>query len=128
MFFEFRQYTLFPGKRAEWVKYMESVIIPFQVSKGMVILGSFVDDEDESVAVAALEALAESDDVNPFIVEDLASASERRLRAAALEVLALHDETDPAKWVWAAASSSTRFSAIHPSSQDRLSSASRFSG
>lgn len=49
MFYEFRQYTLFPGKRAEWVKYMESVIIPFQVSKGMVVLGSFVDEQDENV-------------------------------------------------------------------------------
>ena len=49
MFFEFRQYTMFPGKRAEWVKYMESVIIPFQASKGMVIVGSFVDEQDENV-------------------------------------------------------------------------------
>ena len=49
MFYEFRQYTLFPGKRAEWVKYMESVVIPFQVAKGMVVLGSFVDEQDENV-------------------------------------------------------------------------------
>lgn len=46
MFFEFRQYKTFPGKRAEWVKYMESVVIPFQASKGMVVVGSWVDDED----------------------------------------------------------------------------------
>jgi hypothetical protein len=49
MFFEFRQYTAFPGKRAELVKYMESVIIPFQVSKGMVVVGSFVDEQDENL-------------------------------------------------------------------------------
>lgn len=49
MFFEFRQYTAFPGKRAELVKYMESVIIPFQVSKGMVFVGSFVDEQDENL-------------------------------------------------------------------------------
>jgi hypothetical protein len=49
MFFEFRQYTLFPGKRDEWVRYMESTIIPFQVSKGMVVVGSFVDEQDENV-------------------------------------------------------------------------------
>lgn len=49
MFFEFRQYTVLPGKRAEWVKYMESVIIPFQASKGMVVIGSFVDEEDENL-------------------------------------------------------------------------------
>ena len=47
MFYEFRQYTIKDGKRSEWVKYMEEVIIPFQVSKGMVILGSFIDEEDE---------------------------------------------------------------------------------
>ena len=61
----------------------------------------FVDDEDESVAVAALQALAGCRDINPFLVQDLASASERRIRAAALEVLALHDAADPGQWVWA---------------------------
>ncbi len=49
MFFEFRQYTTFPGKRAEWVKHMESVVIPFQASKGMVVVGSWVDEEDENI-------------------------------------------------------------------------------
>ena len=48
MFSEFRQYTTLPGKRAEWVKFMENEIIPFQVSKGMIVLGSFVDEEDEN--------------------------------------------------------------------------------
>lgn len=45
MFFEFRQYTIKDGKRDEWVKFMEEVIIPFQISKGMVVPGSFVDEE-----------------------------------------------------------------------------------
>ncbi len=50
MFYEFRQYKMVdPSKRKEWVKYMEEVIIPFQVSKGMVVLGSFVDEEDENL-------------------------------------------------------------------------------
>jgi hypothetical protein len=48
MFFEFRQYTCYPGKRDEWVEYMEEVIIPFQASKGMVVVGSFVDGEDDN--------------------------------------------------------------------------------
>ena len=43
MFFELRDYTTKPGKRGEWVDYMESEIIPFQVSRGMVVVGSFVD-------------------------------------------------------------------------------------
>jgi hypothetical protein len=51
MLFELRQYGIRPGKQAEWVKYMEEVIIPFQVSKGMVIAGSFTGEGDESVYV-----------------------------------------------------------------------------
>lgn len=51
MLYELRQYHIRPGKQAEWVRLMEEEIIPFQVSKGMVILGSFVGDEDESVYV-----------------------------------------------------------------------------
>lgn len=49
MFYEFRQYTMKKGKQKEWVKFMETVAIPFQVSKGMVILGSFVDEENENL-------------------------------------------------------------------------------
>lgn len=51
MFFELRQYHVRPGKQAEWVKLMEEEIIPFQVSKGMVILGSFVGEQDDSIYV-----------------------------------------------------------------------------
>ncbi|ETX03349.1 MAG: hypothetical protein ETSY2_33750, partial [Candidatus Entotheonella gemina] len=42
MFYELRQYRMRPGQRDNWVKCMEDEIIPFQVSKGMVIMGSFV--------------------------------------------------------------------------------------
>ena len=51
MFFELRQYHIRPGQRDKWVKCMEEEIIPFQVKMGMVILGSFVGEEDESVYV-----------------------------------------------------------------------------
>ena len=51
MFFELRQYRTKPGQRDKWVKYMEEVIIPFQVSKGMVILGSFVGQEEDDLYV-----------------------------------------------------------------------------
>ncbi|GAB4336275.1 MAG: NIPSNAP family protein [Dehalococcoidia bacterium] len=51
MLFELRQYAIRPGKQAEWVRLMEEEIIPFQVSKGMVILGSFIDEGDPSVYV-----------------------------------------------------------------------------
>jgi len=51
MFFELRQYRMRPGQREKWVKFMEEEIIPFQVSKGMVILGSFVGQEEEDLYV-----------------------------------------------------------------------------
>jgi hypothetical protein len=51
MFFELRQYQAFPGKRDELATYMEDVIIPFQVAKGMVITGSFTGEQDENLYV-----------------------------------------------------------------------------
>lgn len=51
MFFELRQYRTKPGQREKWVKCMEEEIIPFQISKGMVILGSFVGEEEDDLYV-----------------------------------------------------------------------------
>ena len=51
MFFELRQYHVRPGQQAAWVKCMEEEIIPFQIRMGMVIVGNFVGEEDESVYV-----------------------------------------------------------------------------
>ena len=51
MLFELRQYRMRPGQEANWVNYMEEVIIPFQISKGMVILGSFVGEEEKDLYV-----------------------------------------------------------------------------
>jgi hypothetical protein len=50
-FYELRQYKVRPGKMDEWVKIMEEEIIPFQVSKGMVICGSFRGERDESAYI-----------------------------------------------------------------------------
>ena len=50
-FYELREYPVLPGKIDEWVKFMEEAIIPFQVSKGMVITGSFKGEDDDSVYV-----------------------------------------------------------------------------
>jgi hypothetical protein len=50
-FYELRQYHVRPGKMAEWLKLTEQEIIPFQVSKGMVICGSFRGETDDSVYV-----------------------------------------------------------------------------
>jgi hypothetical protein len=71
MFFEFREYHARPGKRAELVKLMNEEIIPYQTSKGMVVIGSFV---------------AEGDDETYFWIRRFDSEEERvRLYAAVYE-------------------------------------------
>ena len=51
MFLEFRQYRTHPGQRVNWVKYMDEIIIPFQVSNGMVVVGSFVGEQEQDLYV-----------------------------------------------------------------------------
>ena len=51
MFHELRQYRILPGRMDEWVEFMEKDIIPFQVSRGMVITGSWRGEEDDTVYV-----------------------------------------------------------------------------
>lgn len=51
MFFELRQYRIKPGQRDNWVRLMEEDIIPFQISKGMVVIGSFVGQEETDLYV-----------------------------------------------------------------------------
>ena len=51
MFYELRQYPVLDGQMDNWVKFFEEEILPFQVSKGMVITGSFRGEEDPSVWV-----------------------------------------------------------------------------
>jgi len=48
-FYEIRQYKIHPGRMDEWVRIMEEEIVPFQVAKGMVILGLFRGETDGSV-------------------------------------------------------------------------------
>ena len=50
-FYELRQYKILPGKMDQWVRMMEDEIIPFQVSQGMVITGSFRHEEDETIYI-----------------------------------------------------------------------------
>ena len=51
MFFELREYRTKPGQREKWVKFMEEVIIPFQVSKGMVVAGSLVGEQEDDLYI-----------------------------------------------------------------------------
>ena len=47
-FYELRRYKILPGKMEDWLQLMEQEIIPFQVSKGMVITASFRGEDDDS--------------------------------------------------------------------------------
>ena len=105
MFFELREYRTLPGERENWVNFMEEIIIPFQVSKGMVILGSFIgqeeDDlyiwvrrfEDESEREELYEAVYESDvwknDIDPKIpaMVDRSKMVVRRIEASSRSVI-----------------------------------------
>ena len=48
-FFEIRQYEIRPGKMEEWIDFMQTKIIPFQVSQGMLVCGSYRGEDDDSV-------------------------------------------------------------------------------
>ncbi len=51
MLFELREYHTKPGQRDRWVKFMEEVIIPFQISKGMVIIANFVGEAEDDLYI-----------------------------------------------------------------------------
>jgi hypothetical protein len=71
-FYELRQYEIRPGKMAEWLTLMEEEIIPFQVSKGMVIAGSFRGETDDSVYVwiRRFESEAEREKLYDAVYQD----------------------------------------------------------
>jgi hypothetical protein len=51
MFYELRQYNIKPGCMDEWVEFMEQEIVPFQISKGMVITGMYRGEQDDGLYV-----------------------------------------------------------------------------
>jgi hypothetical protein len=51
MQYELRQYWAKPGRRAELVQLMERQLLPFQVSRGIDVVASFVDAEDPDAYV-----------------------------------------------------------------------------
>jgi hypothetical protein len=63
MFLELREYRIKGGKRDQWVKLMEEKIIPFQMSKGLVAIGSFIalDEPDLYVWIRRFESEEEAE-------------------------------------------------------------------
>jgi hypothetical protein len=51
MLFELRQYRVRPGQRDNWVKFADEVMIPFQQSRGMTIVGSWIADAEDDLFV-----------------------------------------------------------------------------
>lgn len=49
--FEVRQYPVKEGKMAEWIAFMESRIVPFVVSKGMVVAAMFEGANDPNLFI-----------------------------------------------------------------------------
>ena len=47
-FFELRIYEVYPNKMADWIKFMDAEIIPFQRAKGMEINGTFIMDSSDN--------------------------------------------------------------------------------
>ena len=72
MFFELRQYRIKDGRMDEWVEFMEQEIIPFQVAKGMVVVGSFVAEEEEDLYIwmRRFESEAEREKLYQAVYED----------------------------------------------------------
>lgn len=71
-FFELRQYRTKPGQRDHWVKYMEETVLPYQISKGMVVIGSFIGEEEDDlyVWIRRFESEAQRERLYAAVYED----------------------------------------------------------
>jgi hypothetical protein len=63
---ELRQYRMHPGQRDNWVRFMNEVIVPFQKSKGMKVLGMWVAEEDPDLFVWMREFESEEQRVRKY--------------------------------------------------------------
>ena len=61
MIYELRIYRINAGQRDAFVRHMEERIIPFQASKGMVIVASFISNDDPDTYVWMRRFQDESD-------------------------------------------------------------------
>ncbi|WP_329586091.1 NIPSNAP family protein [Kitasatospora sp. NBC_01250] len=105
MFYEMRRYQARPGRREEWVRYMEDVVIPFQAAGGMDITASFIDEEDpdgyiwirrfedeaqrEELYAAVYESDRWRDEIRPAVMELLIPEATVVTRAVPTPVSAL---------------------------------------
>ena len=87
MFFELRTYRTKPGMLDQWAKVMDEKIIPFQISKGMVVVGSFIgeDEEDLYVWIRRFESDEQKDQLYRAVYED--SVWKKDLKPLADEML-----------------------------------------
>ncbi|HEV7663273.1 MAG TPA: NIPSNAP family protein [Chloroflexota bacterium] len=66
MLFELRQYRTRPGQRENWVRFFEAEIVPFQTSKGMGIIGSWIVEDDPDAFVWLRRFESEEDRVAKY--------------------------------------------------------------
>ena len=87
MFFELRTYRTKPGMLDQWAKVMDEKIIPFQISKGMVVVGSFIgeDEEDLYVWIRRFESDEQKEQLYRAVYED--SVWKKDLKPLADEML-----------------------------------------
>jgi len=71
MFFELRQYSIKEGQMERWVKWMDEVLIPYQVSNGMVVVGSwFASEENQYIWIRRFESEAERERLYAEVYEN----------------------------------------------------------
>jgi hypothetical protein len=66
MLYELRQYRTKPGQRETWVSYFHAEVVPFQTSKGMKVLGSWVGEEEDDLFVWMREFASEEERVRLY--------------------------------------------------------------
>ena len=66
MLFELHQVRARPGRRADLVKVFEEEVIPFQMSKGVVIVGSWVGEQEDDLYVWIRRFDSEEERVNLY--------------------------------------------------------------